>query len=180
MPPDHAARVYDLDGTLVRLAVDWDAAAADVVSVFREAGIDADGADLWDLLDRAPEHGLDGAVEAAISSHERDGAERSRRLAAADDLAELDVPVAVCSLNCEAACRIALEKHGLAEDVDAVIGRDSVGAHKPDPEPLLAAARALSVPPEETLFVGDSERDARTAERAGTRFEYVGDGPTDY
>ena len=61
-----------------------------------------------------------------------------------------------------------------------VIGRDTVETFKPDPESLLAAVDRLGVRPERTLFVGDSERDAETADRAGTRFAYVGDGPTTY
>lgn len=176
MTDEYAARVYDLDGTLVSLAVDWDAAAADVEAVYREAGVAVDGDGLWDLLQRAPEHGLDATVEEAIAAHERPGAERSTRLRTADDLATLSVPVGVCSLNCEAACRIALETHDLLDAVDVVIGRDSVSEHKPHPEPLLAAVRALSADPGETLFVGDSERDERTARRANTPFVYVDDG----
>lgn len=168
-----AAYVYDLDGTLVRLAVDWDAATADVQRLYREVGVDADGSGLWELLERAPEHGLEGAVEAEIAAHERDGAANAVRLPRADELAAHSVPVAVCSLNCEAACRIALENIDLLQQVEAIVGRDTVDAVKPDPEPLLTAVSALSVPPDEALFVGDSERDEVTAERAGTRFAYV-------
>jgi phosphoglycolate phosphatase len=62
--------------------------------------------------------------------------------------------------------------------VDAVVGRDSVPARKPDPEPLLAALDALDVPPNRALFVGDSASDAEAAERAGVAFRYVGDGPS--
>jgi phosphoglycolate phosphatase len=54
-----------------------------------------------------------------------------------------------------------------------------VDTRKPDPEPLLAAADALGVDPGDALFVGDSESDELTAGNAGTRFSYVGDGPTD-
>nr|WP_246057960.1 HAD family hydrolase [Halonotius terrestris] len=174
MTDDHyAGIVYDLDGTLVTLAVNWDAVATDVIQVYADAGIDATGAGLWSLLEDADEHGIADRVEEAISRHEREGARRSRRCGLADELADRTVPVGVCSLNCEAACRIALETHGLAGDVDAVVGRDSVSTHKPDPEPLLATLEALGVEPAEALFVGDSPRDKETAERAGVAFEYV-------
>ena len=170
---DFDAVVYDLDGTLVRLTVDWDAVAREAAECFAEAGVDASDADLWAMLDLADEHGLRDAIEAVLVAHEREGAARSARLATADCLAAATGPVGVCSLNCEAACRIALENHGLAADVDAVVGRDSVATHKPDPEPLLATIDALGVDPADAVFIGDSPRDETTAERAGVAFEYV-------
>jgi phosphoglycolate phosphatase len=170
---DVDAIVYDLDGTLVELLVDWDAVAADATEVFADAGVDVAGVDLWEMLDRAADAGVADDLEAVIAGHEHEGARTSERLPAADVLPEIDLPVGVCSLNCESACRIALETHDLTDYVDVVVGRDSVATRKPDPEPLLAAVRALSASPERTLFVGDSERDAITAERAGAAFEYV-------
>ena len=170
---EYDAVVYDLDGTLVELAVDWAAVATDVIAVYDDAGIDATGEDLWDLLENADAHGIAPTVEETISRHERRGAERSRRLPLADDVSSQRVPVGVCSLNCEAACRIALERHDLADSVDAVVGRDSVRNHKPDPEPLLATLRALEVEPANAVFIGDSPRDEVTADRAGVSFRYV-------
>lgn len=163
---DHDAVVFDLDGTLVRLAVDWDAVAAEVAETLRERGV-APPESLWGMLETADAHGHRGAVERVISRHERAGARDSASLRAADT-----VPagaVGVCSLNCEAACRIAIEEHGIA-GVDAVVGRDSVEAEKPHPEPLLETVRRLDVDPTGALFVGDSPRDERTAERAGTDY----------
>jgi phosphoglycolate phosphatase len=175
---DFEAVVYDLDGTLVRLDVDWDEVAREAAARFASAGVDASEADLWAMLDLADEHGLRDEVEAVLAAHERAGAERSARLAHADCLTDAAVPVGVCSLNAETACRVALDVHGLAAFVDAVVGRDSVSTRKPDPEPLLAVVRRLGTAPERTLFVGDSERDAVTAERAGTAFQYVDGGPS--
>ncbi len=170
---EYDAVVYDLDGTLVELSVDWAAVASDVIAVYDDAGIDATGEDLWDLLENADAHGIAPTVEETISRHERRGAERSRRLPLADDVSSQRVPVGVCSLNCEAACRIAVEHHGLANDVDAVVGRDTVATHKPDPEPLLATLRMMGVAPANAIFIGDSPRDRETARRAGVAFRYV-------
>ena len=71
--------VYDLDGTLLTLAVDWDAVATDVIQVYDDAGIDATGVGLWSLLEDADEHGIADEVEATISRHEREGARRDRK-----------------------------------------------------------------------------------------------------
>lgn len=171
---NHEGVVYDLDGTLVRLDVDWravDSGAADIVAA---AGGDPTG-EVWDMLDEADELGVRDEVEALVSEHEREGARRARRLPLADELADR-APVAVCSLNCEAAVRIALREHGLDEYVDHVVGRDSVATRKPDPEPLHAALSAIGVDPADAVFVGDSPTDRTTAERAGTAFEAVEEG----
>ena len=179
VPDDVEAVVYDLDGTLVRLTVDWRAVEADIAEVLRGEGVDPTGLDAWAMLDAAEGAAVESEVESLIAAAERDGARQSRRLAFADEI-ETDRPIGVCSLNCEEACRIALEKHDLDGVMGSVIGRDSVPERKPAPEPLLAAVEELGATPERTLFVGDSAGDEEAAERAGTRFSYVGDGPTSY
>ncbi len=173
MRSEYAGVVYDLDGTLVDLVVDWDAVAADVQTVYTDAGVTPADRDLWTMLGEAREHGLYEAVEAAIAAHECDGARESHLLPCADELVREVRPTAVCSLNCEAACRVALDTHDLTPHVGPVVGRDTVSTWKPAPEPLLHAVDGLGLSPEDVLFVGDSERDAVTAERAGTGFQWV-------
>lgn len=170
-----AALVYDLDGTLVRLAVDWKGAQRALRHLVGEAGLLEPNRDagVWALYELAESNGILEAAEARLAEFEREGAREAVRLPAADRLADLSMPVGVCSLNCEAACWIALETHDLADHVDVVVGRDSVAERKPHPEPLLAAVRGLGTTPEETRFVGDSRSDAVCADRAGTRFSYV-------
>lgn len=168
---EYEAVIYDLDGTLVRLDVDWDLVADEVAATLRDMGVDPPD-ELWEMLSHADDVGHRDAVERVISAHEREGARNSSRLPAADDL-PLDVPVAVCSLNAESAVRVALETHGLGDHVGPVVGRDSGPERKPAPDGLLAIADELGVAPERTLFVGDGERDERTAERAGTAFRWV-------
>lgn len=172
---EYDAVVYDLDGTVVDLDVDWNAVRADVLAVYEAAGVEPPSTELWDLLEGAAAAGLAADVEDAIAAHEREGARRSDRLARADELLDRAVPVAVCSLNCEAACRLALAEHDLDASVGAVVGRDTVSATKPDPEPLLEAVRLLVGTSATALFIGDSERDELAAKRAGIDFEYVDD-----
>ncbi|ADD04292.1 HAD superfamily hydrolase [Natrialba magadii ATCC 43099] len=177
---EYDAIVYDLDGTLVDLDVDWNAVAADVKALYADSNVEPPSDDLWAMLEWAANAGLADAVEEAIAAHERAGAPTSPRLAHADELANgmATTPVGVCSLNCEAACRRALESHGLVSAVDVIVGRDTVETQKPDPEPLLVAVDELGVEPSDAVFVGDSARDEQTARRAGVEFEYVGDGPS--
>ncbi|WP_436935496.1 HAD family hydrolase [Halovenus marina] len=174
MTREYEALVYDLDGTLVHLDVDWDVVGTEIASALRARGVDVDTTSVWELLERSEDAGHWEAAEEILVRHERDGARSSRRLALADEL-PASVPVGVCSLNCEASARIALELHGLDSHVGAIVGRDTVSTRKPDPEPLLEAIRGLGAEPTQSLFIGDSESDAITAERAGVDFQYVSD-----
>jgi phosphoglycolate phosphatase len=164
------AVVYDLDGTLVDLAVSWDTVASDARELFAAHGHETDES-LWEMLDTADEIGLRSELAAVLADHERAGARASSLAPCAAEL-PLSVPTGVCSLNCEAACRVALDTHGLADAVDAVVGRDTVPERKPDPEPLVETLDRLDVG-SRALFVGDSRRDAVAADRAGVDFEWV-------
>ena len=164
--------VYDLDGTLVDLAVDWGVVTRDVAAVLRDHEVEPDTVSLWEMLELSERTGHREVVEATITDHECAGARQSQRLALADGLPH-DVPVGVCSLNAEAACRLALDVHEIAPAVGPVVGRDSLASEKPDPEGLLSVVDDLGVAPGATVFVGDSERDAETARRAGTDFAWA-------
>jgi phosphoglycolate phosphatase len=167
------AVVYDLDGTLVRLDVDWEAVDARLVDLLKREGVDTEPLTAWEHLDAAEEAGVGDEADELIAEAERAGAEESRRLELADRLADHEIPVGVCSLNHEEAVRIALDRHDLTEHVQSVVGRGTVPERKPHPRALLAAVEELGVEPENVLFVGDSEGDETTAERAGTKFEWV-------
>lgn len=166
-----AALVFDLDMTLVALAVDWGMARREMVDVAaRDFGRSLQGRSVWGFLRRA-EGPLRDALETVLRQHEERGARRSTRLPLADLLPRLpDAPRGVVSLNARSACLIALERHGLTPFVEAVVAREDAGRLKPDPEPLLRCLDRLDRPPESSVFVGDRERDRETARRAGTAF----------
>jgi phosphoglycolate phosphatase len=169
------AVVYDLDGTLVNLVVDWADVEREAAAVLDERDVVADGSDVWAMLDAADAAGSDvrAALETVVAGHEREGARASERLPLADDPPRRSVPLGVCSLNAEEAVRIALDRHDLLDAMGAVVGRDTFPERKPHPRPLLECCRRLGVDPDACVFVGDSERDAVTAERAGVAFRYV-------
>lgn len=62
--------------------------------------------------------------------------------------------------------------------MDLIIGGEDVQASKPSPEGVQFALRALQAVPEQTLYVGDSTIDARTAQAAGLPFLGVLHGTT--
>lgn len=168
--------IFDLDGTLVRLVVPWQVVDAEIATLFRDRGRQLpEDEELWSFLHIAEEDGFRSEVEDILQAYEIDGAEASRALPLLDYLWRIDQPIAVCSLNCETACRIALETHDSLEAVEGVIGRDSVSTWKPSPEPLEAAIDTINATVDESVFIGDSYRDEKTANAAGVEFRYVKD-----
>lgn len=60
-----------------------------------------------------------------------------------------------------------LDALGLSRHFGVIISGDTLDKQKPDPAPLLHAARHFKVRPEESLMVGDSINDVRAARAAG-------------
>lgn len=70
---------------------------------------------------------------------------------------------------------------GLFTSAATVISGDTTPHAKPHPEPLLEAARRMSLLPEHCVYVGDDERDIRAGRSAGmgtvaARYGYLGAG----
>lgn len=51
----------------------------------------------------------------------------------------------------------------------ATVAYEDTINHKPDPEPLLLAARRLGVSPQEAVYIGDAETDLQAARAAGMK-----------
>jgi pyrophosphatase PpaX len=66
-----------------------------------------------------------------------------------------------------ATVELAFARVPLGHLFETVVGGDETERHKPDPEPLLLAARRLRVSPLECAYVGDSPFDVRAARSAG-------------
>lgn len=60
-----------------------------------------------------------------------------------------------------------LDRFSLGRFFEVLVGSDDVTVHKPDPHPLLHAARLMGVPAEKCAYVGDSPHDMRAARAAG-------------
>lgn len=65
--------------------------------------------------------------------------------------------------------RTAVEKCGIAELFDTIVGLEDVTHPKPDPESLFVALDRLGVAPDRALYVGDTDIDMKTAAAAGVR-----------
>lgn len=90
-------------------------------------------------------------------------------LQALDQLRGMECVLGVCTNKPEAPARHVLEALNLAQYFDCVLGGDSLNTRKPDPAHLEASFAAVSTAGPR-LFVGDSEVDAETAQRAQVPF----------
>ncbi|MGL4280531.1 MAG: phosphoglycolate phosphatase [Albidovulum sp.] len=80
----------------------------------------------------------------------------------------------ICTNKPESATRAVLAELGLAGFFQVIVAGDTLPERKPDPTPLLHAARQLGAA--HAVFVGDSEVDARTAEAAALPFILFSEG----
>ena len=93
-------------------------------------------------------------------------------------LKDQGVKLGIVSTKRSDTLEIILERHGVLDSLELVIGSDRVTRHKPDPEGLNAAMAALGVSREELLFCGDTVIDAQAAQNAGADFAAVLNGTT--
>ncbi|MEN9410009.1 MAG: phosphoglycolate phosphatase [Pseudomonadota bacterium] len=79
----------------------------------------------------------------------------------------LGVPMGLCTNKPEGPTRALLAQMGWAGFFPVIVGGDTLALRKPDPAPLLEAMARIGGG---AVFVGDSEVDAETADRAGVAF----------
>ncbi|TLM97327.1 MAG: HAD family hydrolase [Actinobacteria bacterium] len=82
-------------------------------------------------------------------------------------LSEAGFRMAVVTSKLHLVAQRGLDRFSLGRFFEFLLGSDDVARHKPDPEPLLHAARLLGVAPERCAYVGDSPHDVSAARAAG-------------
>ena len=83
----------------------------------------------------------------------------------------------VCTNKPERLARILLARLGVLDRFDSLVGADTLSVRKPDPEPLLHAIGAAGGKPGNSVFVGDTEMDLKTARAASVPIVLVSFGP---
>ncbi len=160
--------VFDLDGTLVSQAIDFEA-------IRREIGV-ASGTPLLELLGSLPELARKSAWD-VIDRHEREAAERAElHLGVNEFLGWLDVRQVrrgVLSRNSRGSVLASLKRVGL--EFDPVVAREDA-PFKPNPHGLWQICKAWQFAPTEVLMVGDYVYDILAGRAAGTRTALVTHG----
>ena len=181
--------VFDLDGTLIDSAPDIRGVANGVLERDGHAPISLD--QTRDFIGNGA-HVFVGRMRAVRGIPDRD---QDRMYADFVQRYQTAVGLTVCYPNVVAALEalvsrghslgictnkpyvptLAVVAHlGLDRFFDVIVGGDSLAQHKPDPTPLHHAFQAM--PDGEKIYVGDSEVDAQTAQRAGVPFLLFSEG----
>lgn len=174
------AIVFDLDGTLIDSAADLHAACVKMLAQENAATpsmekvISYIGNGVPKLVERAmADAGISmqhhsRLVRSFMTFYNQDPATLTtlypNLVTALDDLIKQGHRLAICTNKPEAPARVILDLLGIEFYFDFVVGGDTLEQKKPSPEPLLHVLKLLKT--DRCLYVGDSEVDAETAERA--------------
>lgn len=177
------AVIVDLDGTLVDTVGDFVAALGGMLADLGLPAVDA--AFVERTVGKGSEHlirrtleavGGDPAVfEPAWARYQHhylaiNGTHSAVYPGAAEGLAglaALGLPMACLTNKPGAFAAGLLAVKGLDRHFGWVFGGDAFARKKPDPLPLIETCRAMGVPPQRTLMIGDSSNDAQAAHAAG-------------
>lgn len=197
--PDIRFVAFDLDGTLVDSVPDIARAVDDMAVALALPRPDVDTVRGWvgdgirRLVKRALTGTRDGEPDAALY---RQGFEAFRRAyhahlsdrtrlypgvrEALDGLLDAGLPLACITNKATEFTAPLLQALDLGRYFDCVLCGDSLPARKPDPLPLLHAARHAGIAPSASCMVGDSANDVRAARAAGfyavaVRYGYGGE-----
>jgi len=172
--------VFDLDGTLIHSAPDLHAACT---KMLRDEGKPEQS---LDTVTGYIGNGVPKLVERAMAAAGIDAGDHARMVkvfmkyydadpatltvlypnlrALLDKLKAEGRKMAVCTNKPEAPAREILRLLDAEHYFEVLVGGDTMPTHKPDPAPLHECLRQMGV--ETCLYVGDSEVDAETADRA--------------
>lgn len=160
IPADLTALVFDFDGTLLDLGVDW-------VQVRRTLGLADSAEPLGAAVQRLRLDGhplLTEVTDAELAA--LNGRGLSPLVAATLRTLAGRYALAVCSRNSAEVVRRALEHSALNVPVP-VVGREQVAHLKPDPAGLLLALAGIGAEPAQAAMIGDTTHDVEGARAAG-------------
>lgn len=182
-----SALIFDLDGTLVDSAPDLAHAAntllaqQDLAALSLETIAGFIGNGIPKLVERAlrahdvqfsPDE-FDRYVARFMEIYGADPAGHGRLYPGVESaLAQIEKAhiVGICTNKAAAMTDKVVRAYGLDRRISHVMSGDSLPVKKPDPAPLFALAEQMGAERKDIVYVGDSETDAETAQRAQVPF----------
>lgn len=174
--------LFDFDGTLLDISIDFAKMKQDIISLGLEYGISPNPElyvleaidDIFNQLsqedvslaerfrDQAKQILIDIEMDAVPASKAFDKADETLR-----HLKDKGIKVGIVTRNCRPAVLKSSEKAGFVYDI--LLTRDDVKKVKPDPQHLWDALNLLDSKPENSIMVGDHPIDVIAGKKAGMK-----------
>ena len=174
LPPECKLVVFDFDGTLFHLELDWAAlrvALSDTAA--REFGVSLDFRDMIGDLEglRTSKPRAFKRLLEIVDRFEDTGAHTpiQRSISFLKDTKAAGACTGLLTLNTGTTVRRVLSEHDMQDDLEMLVCFEDVVRHKPHPEGLMAIMDHFSMSPDDTVFVGDSPQDFICGRAAGVR-----------
>ena len=184
------AVVFDIDGTLIHLTIDFKKMRREIIEVFERHGVKKGVLTPTETTLKIVERGVEEMRRMGFSEDEvretlrevDDVMDRIELEAiskikpiegvreAVAELKRLGLKVAILTRGHSTYAEKAMEACRISDLVDVVATRDDVAEAKPRPEALIAVAKKLGVNLDEILVVGDHEIDHMCSRNAGATF----------
>lgn len=171
--------IFDLDGTIVNLTVDWMALKDNLVEKYREIYKEqCDFERVSRCLEKIVEKNDENILEnffGVIRHYELENIRDTQLIEETiffiknKDLfgVKNDAKFAILSLNVRDTIIQALELANIHDKIELIIGREDVRKWKPGPEGLIKIQNHFKIKKEEMVYFGDLENDLLTGENAG-------------
>lgn len=176
--------LFDFDGTLVQLNLDFPKIYQGIHSIVEKYGVDpAFYQDLFliELVERITQELMEHKPEEAKRfNKEAEGFLRRGEIAAAKEaevvpgacqtlkrLKKKGIKIGIVTRNCKEAVEIGLGKNDFTYDL--LLTRDDIRPVKPKPHSLERALKVLKSKPEETIMIGDHPIDIKAGKKVGVK-----------
>lgn len=174
--------VFDLDGTIIKLNVDWDELKRKLTeryyNIYKEKEknykFESISACLSFIVEKGDEQELNNFFN-IIRKFEVAGVPSSKPIEETvyfiKNKSEFNindkVKFSILSLNTRACINEALKKAEIQKEIDYIIGREDVRHWKPNPEGLLKIKEHYGINEKEMIYIGDLQKDLETGNNAG-------------
>ncbi|MHA1758944.1 MAG: HAD family hydrolase [Promethearchaeota archaeon] len=172
--------VFDLDGTIIKLNVNWDELKKTLSERYYEIynekhyKFESVSACLSFIVEKGDEQELNNFFD-IIRKFEVAGVSSSTPIEETiyfiKNKSEFNinntVKFSVLSLNTRACINEALKKAGIQKEIDYIVGREDVRHWKPNPEGLLKIKDHYGINKKEMIYIGDLQKDIETGKNAG-------------
>lgn len=177
-PKDLRVVVFDFDGTLVKLHVDWDALRKLLSDKYMDDfGEEQTFKRITIGLQKVVARGDPELIESYIRTIEKFERENIKEYTFFEEMVffienleklglNSEIKFAIFSLNFRSTIFSILSKQNLLGKFQYIVGREDVVEWKPDPEGLFKILKHFNISSEQAIYIGDSEFDMEAGKNA--------------